>query len=152
MMSFLDTTVPDSSRLTTAIDFGTTFTGVAYGHPHLTNGQVKLVMEWPRFSDTFRKVPTCLLYNEKGELLSWGLEAKHAVLLPGTSRIELFKLFLEPHSFRTYRKENLLFKLSPTFSLAYGDMPRRELMKMLMEAHPSHYDPISQSNFTRSRN
>lgn len=38
--------------------------------------------------DTFRKVPTCLLYDDQGRVLAWGLEAKHATIVQGMYRAE----------------------------------------------------------------
>lgn len=62
-------------------------------------------------------MPTCLLYDEHGQVLAWGLEAKNASSMPGTTRCEWcgfynrtnylilildsrFKLFLEPRALR----------------------------------------------------
>jgi hypothetical protein len=71
--------------------------------------------------ETFRKVPTCLLYDERGQVMAWGLEAKSANAAPGCIKCEWyetggfllllhelehatlffrFKLFLEPHALR----------------------------------------------------
>lgn len=33
-------------------------------------------------------MPTCLLYNDQGQVLAWGLEAKNASPMPGTIRTE----------------------------------------------------------------
>jgi len=38
--------------------------------------------------ETFRKVPTCLLYDEHGQVLAWGLEAKNANPVPGSIKCE----------------------------------------------------------------
>lgn len=46
------------------------------------------------------QIPTCLLYDEHGRVLAWGLEAKNSSPMPGTSRCEWFKLFLEPQALR----------------------------------------------------
>jgi hypothetical protein len=46
------------------------------------------------------QIPTCLLYDEHGRIMAWGLEAKNASPMPGTTRCEWFKLFLEPHALR----------------------------------------------------
>ena len=46
------------------------------------------------------QIPTCLLYEEKGRVLAWSLEAKNSSPMPGTSRCEWFKLFLEPQALR----------------------------------------------------
>ncbi|KAJ7260968.1 actin-like ATPase domain-containing protein [Mycena haematopus] len=90
----------DEGKLVIAIDFGTTFSGVAYGSSRLASGKVQQVLNWPGSSETFRKIPTCLLYDEQGRVLAWGLEAKNASAMPGTSRYEWFKLFLDPRALR----------------------------------------------------
>jgi hypothetical protein len=37
---------------------------------------VQQILQWPGSFENFRKIPTCLLYNEQGQVLTWGLEAK----------------------------------------------------------------------------
>ncbi|KAJ7682898.1 hypothetical protein B0H17DRAFT_1075328, partial [Mycena rosella] len=92
--------VLDEGKLVVAIDFGTTFSGVAYGSSRIASGKVQQILNWPGSSETFRKIPTCLLYDEQGRILAWGLEAKNASAMPGTSRYEWFKLFLDPRALR----------------------------------------------------
>ncbi|KAJ7619528.1 actin-like ATPase domain-containing protein [Roridomyces roridus] len=89
----------DGEKLVIAIDFGTTFSGVAYGSSRIAAGRVQQIIQWPGSSETYRKIPTCLLYDEQGRVLAWGLEAKNASI-PGTSRFEWFKLFLDPRALR----------------------------------------------------
>ncbi|PPR00589.1 hypothetical protein CVT26_009864 [Gymnopilus dilepis] len=90
----------DEGRLSISIDFGTTFSGVAYGSSRIAGGKIQQILQWPGSFETFRKIPTCLLYDEYGQVLAWGLEAKNASPVPGTTRCEWFKLFLEPHALR----------------------------------------------------
>ncbi|KZP30051.1 actin-like ATPase domain-containing protein [Athelia psychrophila] len=90
----------DEGKMSISIDFGTTFSGVAYGSSRIAAGKVQQILSWPGSFETFRKVPTCLLYNDQGQVLAWGLEAKNASPMPGTIRTEWFKLFLEPHALR----------------------------------------------------
>jgi hypothetical protein len=40
------------------------------------------------------------MYDEQGRILAWGLEAKNASPMEGTTRCEWFKLFLEPSALR----------------------------------------------------
>ncbi|KAG7087569.1 hypothetical protein E1B28_013524 [Marasmius oreades] len=87
-------------KMSVSIDFGTTFSGVAYGSSRIAGGQVQQILNWPGATETFRKIPTCLLYDEHGRVLAWGLEAKNAGPMPGTLRCEWFKLFLEPNALR----------------------------------------------------
>lgn len=44
----------------------------------------------PGSLETFRKVPTTLLYDDKGQVLAWGLEAKNASPFPGAVKCEWF--------------------------------------------------------------
>ncbi|KAG6334314.1 hypothetical protein ID866_4779 [Astraeus odoratus] len=84
-------------KMSISIDFGTTFSGVAYASSRIQSGTIQQILRWPGSVETFRKVPTCLLYDEHGQVLAWGLEAKNASPMPGTYR---FKLFLEPRALR----------------------------------------------------
>jgi hypothetical protein len=90
----------NEGKMSVSIDFGTTFSGVAYGSSRIQGGKVQQILHWPGSFETFRKVPTCLLYDEFGRVMAWGLEAKNASPMPGTIRCEWFKLFLEPHALR----------------------------------------------------
>ncbi|KAG8879389.1 hypothetical protein FRB97_001660 [Tulasnella sp. 331] len=90
----------DDGKLSISVDFGTTTSGVAYGSSRINAGRVQNIIHWPGSFETFRKVPTCLLYDENGRVLAWGLEAKNAGPMPGTVRCEWFKLFLEPRALR----------------------------------------------------
>ncbi|KAF8064184.1 hypothetical protein FPV67DRAFT_1629198 [Lyophyllum atratum] len=102
---------PDEGKMSVSIDFGTRFIPLpqAYGSSRIAGGQVQQILNWPGSFETFRKasrssfwqsIPTCLLYDEHGRILAWGLEAKNAHPMPGTTRCEWFKLFLEPHALR----------------------------------------------------
>ncbi|KAF9054273.1 hypothetical protein BJ165DRAFT_1522813 [Panaeolus papilionaceus] len=90
----------DDGKLSISIDFGTTFSGVAYGSSRIAGGRVQQILTWPGSFEHFRKIPTCLLYDEHGRVLAWGLEAKNTSPIPGTTRCEWFKLFLEPQALR----------------------------------------------------
>ncbi|KIO30475.1 hypothetical protein M407DRAFT_20531 [Tulasnella calospora MUT 4182] len=90
----------DDGKLSISVDFGTTMSGIAYGSSRINAGRVQNIIHWPGSFETFRKVPTCLLYDSNGRVLAWGLEAKNAGPMPGTIRCEWFKLFLEPRALR----------------------------------------------------
>ncbi|KAF8970592.1 hypothetical protein BDZ97DRAFT_1790034 [Flammula alnicola] len=92
--------VQEEGKMSISIDFGTTFSGVAYGSSRIAGGKVQQILTWPGSFETFRKIPTCLLYDEFGRVLAWGLEAKNSGPMPGTTRCEWFKLFLEPQALR----------------------------------------------------
>lgn len=78
----------DEGKMSVSIDFGTTFSGVAYGSSRIAGGNVQQILSWPGASENFRKIPTCLLYDEDGQVLAWGLEAKNSSPMPGTIRCE----------------------------------------------------------------
>ncbi|KAF9048041.1 actin-like ATPase domain-containing protein [Hymenopellis radicata] len=90
----------DEGKMSISIDFGTTFSGVAYGSSRIAGGKVQQILSWPGSFENFRKIPTCLLYDEEGRVIAWGLEAKNAGPLADTMKCEWFKLFLEPHALR----------------------------------------------------
>lgn len=90
----------DEGKMSVSIDFGTTFSGVAYGSSRIAGGKVQQILQWPGSFETFRKIPTCLLYDDQGQVLAWGLEAKNANVMQGGYKCEWFKLFLEPKALR----------------------------------------------------
>ncbi|KZT37177.1 hypothetical protein SISSUDRAFT_1071277 [Sistotremastrum suecicum HHB10207 ss-3] len=90
----------DDGKMTISVDFGTTMSGVAYGSSRFAGGRVQQILNWPGSQENFRKIPTCLLYDDQGRVLAWGLEAKNLGPIPGTIRCEWFKLYLEPNSLR----------------------------------------------------
>ncbi|KAL7412278.1 actin-like ATPase domain-containing protein, partial [Mrakia frigida] len=95
-------------RLSVSIDLGTTFSGVAYGSSRIASGQVQQILHWPGSSETFRKIPTALVYSAptssspQPEVIAWGLEAKSMgiVVDGGLIKCEWFKLYLEPSALR----------------------------------------------------
>ncbi|KAH8114842.1 actin-like ATPase domain-containing protein [Phellopilus nigrolimitatus] len=105
--------IVDEGKMSVSIDFGTTFSGVAYGSSRIEQGKVQQILRWPGSFETFRKIPTCLLYDESGRVLAWGLEAKNTGLMEGTARCEWFKLFLEPRALREGHVDPRLPSLPP---------------------------------------
>ncbi|KAG0361838.1 hypothetical protein BGZ54_008911 [Gamsiella multidivaricata] len=83
--------------LLVAIDFGTTFSGVAYAFK--SNGDVIEMTTWPQQANLYGKVPTISAYSrENDKMHSWGYAAKAAMLTPAGRNLELlqkFKLFLD---------------------------------------------------------
>ncbi|KAM0747875.1 hypothetical protein T439DRAFT_366092 [Meredithblackwellia eburnea MCA 4105] len=101
----------NEGKLAIGVDFGTTFTGVAYGSNRLMQGQVRQILSWPGSFETYRKVPSCILYaqrspSEPAQILAWGLEAKSAAIQEGMYKVEWFKLFLEPNVLRDGRSSS----------------------------------------------
>ncbi|KAI9057551.1 actin-like ATPase domain-containing protein [Trametes sanguinea] len=81
----------DEGKLSVSIDFGTTFSGVAYGSSRIAAGKVQQILNWPGSFETFRKIPTCLLYDESGQVIAWGLEAKSAGPIPGAVKLPSYR-------------------------------------------------------------
>ncbi|KAJ7036189.1 hypothetical protein C8F04DRAFT_1394417 [Mycena alexandri] len=104
----------DKGKLVVAVDFGTNFSSVAYGSSRLNSSKIQQILNWPGSSETFRKIPTCLLYDELGHIVAWGLEAKYALQIPGTAHYKRFKLFLEPGALRDERLPSLPPGKKPT--------------------------------------
>jgi molecular chaperone DnaK (HSP70) len=105
------TTTPSfqtSSHLVIAIDFGTTFTGVAYYHSRSNLGaldaqqiakDITVVTRWPNATGTFReKTPSIIAYN--GDPPAWGRQVKPTDQPQATH----FKLGLEPNTRQYYNK------------------------------------------------
>ncbi|GAA5866072.1 hypothetical protein JCM3774_000016 [Rhodotorula dairenensis] len=95
-------------KLSVGIDFGTTFSGVAYGSSRHMGGAVRQILDWPGTYETYRKVPTAIVYYqpspaEEAVIVAWGIEAKAMTLRPGFYKVEWFKLFLDPAVLREGR-------------------------------------------------
>ncbi|KAG0057582.1 hypothetical protein BGZ83_008164 [Gryganskiella cystojenkinii] len=90
-------TIGGEYPLLVAIDFGTTFSGVAYAFK--SNGEVLEMTTWPHQANLYGKVPTVSAYSkENDQLVSWGYAAKAAMLTPNARNLDLlqkFKLFLD---------------------------------------------------------
>ncbi|KAF9585481.1 hypothetical protein BGW38_002171, partial [Lunasporangiospora selenospora] len=90
-------TIGGEYPLLVAIDFGTTFSGVAYAFK--TNGEVYEMTAWPNQANLYGKVPTVSAYiKENDQMHSWGYTAKAAMLTPqgrGLDLLQKFKLFLD---------------------------------------------------------
>ncbi|KAL1307037.1 hypothetical protein AAFC00_005660 [Neodothiora populina] len=84
----------DPGKLLVAVDFGTTFTGVAWlytGQPRSTY----LMQQWPHHAGNDEKVPTVIRYHEDGSH-RWGFQIDTSDL-----RHEWFKLGLCPEANQT---------------------------------------------------
>ena len=62
----------------------------AYGSSRIAAGKVQQILNWPGSFETFRKIPTCLLYDQSGEVIAWGIEAKNAGPMPGAIKCEWY--------------------------------------------------------------
>ncbi|KAF9094010.1 hypothetical protein BGX29_005910 [Mortierella sp. GBA35] len=90
-------TIGSEYPLLVAIDFGTTFSGVAYAFK--SNGEVLEMTTWPHQANLYGKVPTVSAYSKENDTMhSWGYAAKAAMLTPNSRNLDLlqkFKLFLD---------------------------------------------------------
>ncbi|GAA5933864.1 hypothetical protein JCM3775_000308 [Rhodotorula graminis] len=111
-------------KLSVGIDFGTTFSGVAFGSNRNMNGQIRCILSWPGSYETYRKVPTCIAYyqptpSSEAVIVAWGIEAKAMTLREGFFKVEWFKLFLDP----TVLREGRLASSARLPDLPYGKEP-----------------------------
>lgn len=68
----------------------------AYGSSRIMSGKIQQILDWPGSFETFRKIPTCLLYDDDGQILYWGLEAKNAGSIPYTHKCEWWEPIYPP--------------------------------------------------------
>jgi molecular chaperone DnaK (HSP70) len=91
------------AKLIIAIDFGTTYSGVAYAHssinkpkdndmsPERFRDKIIAVKKWPNVSQVYsEKTPTVLAY-QNGKLIAWGGKVRHS----HSTQISHFKLGLQ---------------------------------------------------------
>ncbi|KAF9178053.1 hypothetical protein BGZ51_003901 [Haplosporangium sp. Z 767] len=75
-----------------AIDFGTTFSGVAYALK--ADGEVHDMTKWPRHLAQYPKTPTLSLYKKDSQkILDWGHAARLAMLKPAAKDFTLLRKF-----------------------------------------------------------
>jgi hypothetical protein len=77
---------PRGMKLSVSVDFGATHSGVSYASS--TNGKVIPITSWPGSNDPFHKIPTCLVYDGRGDLRAWGFRARDINLRRGWVRCE----------------------------------------------------------------
>ncbi|GAA6025140.1 hypothetical protein JCM10207_006249 [Rhodosporidiobolus poonsookiae] len=111
-------------KLSVGIDFGTTFSGVAFGSTRHMGGQVRQILNWPGSYETFRKVPTCIAYyqpasGDQAVIVAWGIEAQAMTVREGFYKVEWFKLFLDPAVLR----DGALAHSARLPRLPYGKQP-----------------------------
>ncbi|KAK3994857.1 hypothetical protein QBC44DRAFT_35101 [Cladorrhinum sp. PSN332] len=92
--------------ITVSIDLGTTYTGVAWT---TSKTPIQVISNWPGSGDRGeRKVPTVLIYNANGTLSSWGfLCVDDDDSIPGKTRREFFKIFIEPDTLAAAQQQGL---------------------------------------------
>ncbi|RDW90137.1 Hsp70 family protein [Aspergillus mulundensis] len=88
------------ASLIVGIDFGTTFSGVAFAFATNNEAREDIITEWPGAgTHTKQKIPTVLYYDQYQEVVGWGPDIANA-LAPtgypkqGVQKVEWFKLQL----------------------------------------------------------
>ncbi|KAK3386092.1 hypothetical protein B0H63DRAFT_191937 [Podospora didyma] len=97
----------DAADVVVSIDFGTTYTGVAWMTPKTP---IQVISDWPGSGDRGeRKVPTALVYNANGSLSSWGFMCADDddIAGAGKTRREFFKIFIDPDTLASAQKQGL---------------------------------------------
>jgi hypothetical protein len=147
-------TTDSTDELVIGVDFGTTYTGVAYTRSPVTSNysrnpdaETHLVTDWPNVnSQSSEKTPTALAYRE-GEPIAWGGMVKPNQ--PGA--IRYFKLGLEEgsqlhqgrntlisaSSHDSPRGEQGLFKSPVEYVTDYLSLVREHIHNRIL---PDHYD------------
>ncbi|SPO03752.1 related to hsp70 protein [Cephalotrichum gorgonifer] len=88
------------AQLIVGIDFGTTFSGVAFAFATNNDAKEDIITEWPGAgSYTKQKIPTVLYYDQYQKVVGWGPDIADALAptgypKPGVQKVEWFKLQL----------------------------------------------------------
>ncbi|KAK4975686.1 hypothetical protein LTR66_010904, partial [Elasticomyces elasticus] len=88
------------AQLIVGIDFGTTFSGVAFAFATNTEAKEDIIVEWPGAGiQTKQKIPTVLYYDQHQQVVGWGPDIADALAptgypKPGVQKVEWFKLQL----------------------------------------------------------
>ncbi|KAH0612446.1 uncharacterized protein H6S33_010498 [Morchella sextelata] len=105
-----------SHCLKVGIDFGTTFSGVAYIDTAKPNDVIS-IMNWPGEPRNFEKVPSEISYNSAGEVHKWGYEINEK-----DEKLAWFKLLLDPTQYASKNSP----ALSRTLALLPGGPPSKK--------------------------
>ena len=152
--SNIGSSTDSTDELVIGVDFGTTYTGVAYTRCPVTSNysrnpdaETHLVTDWPNVnSQSSEKTPTALAYKD-GEPIAWGGMVKHNQ--PGA--IRYFKLGLEDDS-QLYQSRNTLISPGSRDSIRDEHVPLKSPVEYvtdylrLVREHihnrilPDHYD------------
>lgn len=96
----VDGTNRNKSQLIVGIDFGTTFSGVAYAFATNNEAREDIITEWPGAgTHTKQKIPTVLYYDQYQKVVGWGPDIADALAhtgypKQGVQKVEWFKLQL----------------------------------------------------------
>lgn len=90
----------NKAQLIVGIDFGTTFSGVAFAFATNNEAREDIITEWPGAgTHTKQKIPTVLYYDQYQKVVGWGPDIADALAptgypKPGVQKVEWFKLQL----------------------------------------------------------
>ncbi|KAM0331587.1 hypothetical protein ACHAQA_003266 [Verticillium albo-atrum] len=100
-------TMESTSDIVVSVDFGTTFTGVAWMGPRTP---IQVISDWPGSGDRGeRKVPTTLIYNHDGSISTWGFMCDDDNdWAHDKTRRSGFKIFMDQETLETARQQGML--------------------------------------------
>jgi hypothetical protein len=84
------------AQLIVGIDFGTTFSGVAFAFATNNEAKEDIITEWPGAGNlTKQKIPTVLYYDQYQKVVGWGPDIADALAptgypKPGVQKVEWF--------------------------------------------------------------
>jgi hypothetical protein len=104
--------------LSISIDFGAAYSGVTYATSNPP--EIHHIRVWPGFNGVLSKVPTCLLYDDLGDIRGWGIAAKTMRLRRGWVRSERSAAFPYSSNMEQSSELNVRFKLTMDPELPYG--------------------------------
>jgi hypothetical protein len=99
-VSEMETNNRSKAQLIVGIDFGTTFSGVAFAFATDQEAKEDIITEWPGAGNiTKNKIPTVLYYDQYQKVVGWGPDIADALAptgypKPGVQKVEWFKLQL----------------------------------------------------------
>ncbi|KAL8365366.1 hypothetical protein RB595_004255 [Gaeumannomyces hyphopodioides] len=83
-----------------AVDFGTTYTGVAWVRCDRPAAPIQVIRDWPHSEDDDeRKVPSLITYNSRGKVSSWGFSCAHDRAAGQAEPWSFFKLYIDRKTF-----------------------------------------------------
>ncbi|KAK4194039.1 hypothetical protein QBC40DRAFT_270398 [Triangularia verruculosa] len=98
-----------SCDICVAVDFGTTYTGVAWRRPQIRDFPIQVINDWPGGDSiaTERKVPSVLAKHSVDScgLRKWGFLCEED--MDEADKWRYLKIFLDPEQFRLSRQEGL---------------------------------------------
>jgi molecular chaperone DnaK (HSP70) len=149
-----------------AIDFGTTFTGVAHFHsdtlntpslrPHEIAERITLVQRWPDATGEYaEKIPTVLSYDNDGNVENWGASVRTEEKM----KVRYFKLALQPEAYGGQNSaENLrdglfnnFFWNNPTINKSPVELAADYLSKIYQYIHEEYFPSMYPSVWLRNQ-